>query len=648
MRNRKLFVLGALLLGAQSLLAAAPSARTHPGMVYDTRAGRMLLFGGTTRFDAGTKKSYELNDTWEWNTIRWLQRFPEHVPPGRGAHVMVYDSNRLRAVIFGGKSDITSQLNDTWVYDHNDWTRIDTPTAPPARYLVGGAYDPVRDRLVIFGGSVDTLDKNNVVQTTNLYDTWEFDGVTWRQIGSGNGPNINRPVLVWDAARKQILAVGYDNAETPVNHMYAYDPAAGAWNELKPAALPPCFNESMMTFQTHNDTVMLSGGVCTGSGFTDETWEWDGTNWNKVTTPTTPDRVAGAGMAYDTEQGFALRYGGTLAFDQPQGTTWLFRSGDWAVFTDDSAPGPRSLFAFATDPVTKAVYLYGGFNETDRFYDLWRYQNGQWQLLDLEGTPDACVLPIATWDTDRSKLVMVCSDSATWELDGTTWKSFDVKTKPPTHNWSSLVYDPTLKKTVFYGGWNPTTQGYLNETWTWDGAAWTRVKKNPAPSRSLAMMWFDPTLKKTVVYGGVGRLTSLDRVIRYSDMWSFDGTGWTEIKNVTTPGQRYAAQVTVDPRNGHVVLFGGLRVDGTEAERNQVQVFADDMWDWNGSAWTRLQPSRVPFARESGGLAYDPSRDELVLFGGYAGYYYSDTWTHDQNGWKAEEEAALPRRRAGR
>src|SRR4029079_7274306 len=169
-----------------------------------------------------------------------------------------------------------------------------------------------------------------------------------------------------------------------------------------------------------------------------------------------------------------------------------------------------------------------------------------------------------------------------------------------------------------------------------------------APSRALTTMWYDPTLKKTVIYGGVGRVTSLDRVVRLSDMWTFDGTGWTELKNVATPGQRYGAQAAVDPRNGHVILFGGLRVDGTEQDKNQVQVFANDAWEWNGSSWTKLTSARMPFARENGGLAYDPSRNEMVLFGGYSGFFLSDLWLLDENGWKAEEPAALPRRRAGR
>src|SRR5204863_7657962 len=171
--------------------------------------------------------------------------------------------------------------------------------------------------------------------------------------------------------------------------------------------------------------------------------------------------------------------------------------------------------------------------------------------------PTACVSPLASYDTDRMKIVLVCNNSALWECDGSTWTSpANLKQVPPARRFSSMVYDQSLKKTVFFGGWD--TSNYLDQTWTWDGTVWTRVKKNPAPSRGLAAMWYDPTLKKTVLYGGLGRVTSQDRLTRFADMWTFDGTGWTLLTPTgDTPGARYGAQVTVDPRTNKVVLFGG-------------------------------------------------------------------------------------------
>ncbi|MBV9493411.1 MAG: hypothetical protein JOZ54_04145, partial [Acidobacteria bacterium] len=342
MRNRSILFLCALTLGAQSLLAANPSARTHARMVFDPNAGRMILFGGTTRFDAGTKQAYELNDTWEFDSIRWQQRYTPTTPPTRSGQAMSWDSNHNRVVMFGGHHATGSQLNDTWVYDRNDWRQIQTPTSPSQRFLSGGAYDPVRDRFVIFGGNNETQNPNTLAtSTTFLYDTWEFDGTTWKQM-STTGPSVNSPALVYDSARNQMLLIGIDTSSASV--MYRYD-NNGNWAQIKPEKMPTCANDASVAFQTHNNTVLLTGAVCVGSGFADDVYEWDGTNWTLVDTPTDSDRVSGAAMAYDTQRQQAVRQGGVLFADQAISTTSIYRAGDWAIFVDLSSPSPRSLFS---------------------------------------------------------------------------------------------------------------------------------------------------------------------------------------------------------------------------------------------------------------------------------------------------------------
>ena len=160
------------------------------------------------------------------------------------------------------------------------------------------------------------------------------------------------------------------------------------------------------------------------------------------------------------------------------------------------------------------------------------------------------------------------------------------------------------------------------------------------------MMWFDPVMNKTVIYGGVGRVTTLDATTRYSDMWSFDGSGWVNMNATSTPGARYGAQIVTDPRNNHTYLFGGI---GVHVEGSvQTQEYENDTWDWDGSKWTQLTPEGTPPARENGGFDYDPGRDELVLFGGWAGHYMSDVWTFDPvaNRWAVRSQAPQLRRRA--
>ena len=288
--------------------------------------------------------------------------------------------------------------------------------------------------------------------------------------------------------------------------------------------------------------------------------------------------------------------------------------------------------------------MYGGVNDATAFFDFWTYQNGQLRPTIDGSQPGDCLSPIAAYDTDRKKVIVVCSGSATWEFDGTTWTEFDTsKVAPPAHKFASLAYDQTLKKIVFFGGFDGVST-YLDQTWTYDGTAWAQIKKNPAPSRSLASMWYDATLKKTVIYGGLGRLTVDDRLTRYSDMWSFDGTGWTLITPTTNPGMRYGAETVVDPNTNHTFIFGGVRVD-VDAANNQVQSYPNDMWEWDGTNWKQVNTATVPPARENGGWAYDPLRGELVMFGGFSGFYLSDLWSFKNGQWTQLFEV-LNRRRA--
>jgi len=629
------------LVAAGSAFAATPSGRYETKMVWDTAIHRAVLFGGLTAIDAGTKLQYDLADTWEWTGSRWLQVFPAHNPPARSAESMVFDSARNRVVIFGGRQ-AKLNLNDTWSFDGTDWTAINTANAPSVREIAGAAYDSVRDRIVLFGGTHQTYSTDGRTLTeTPLHDTWEFNGTNWTQILT-DGPAVTKAILEYDPVRKQTIMLGLNTSAVTV--MFAWDPAAATWKSLTPTVLPTCANEGAMTWQSSNNTILYTGGICAATTGTEETYEWDGTNWTKIDLTLFAGAYIGSALTFDPDRQNAVLFGGAPPTGVLLTGTFIYANKAWSGIGDVAYPVPRSLFVFTTDPVNKVIYLFGGVNDATAFFDFWIYQNGMFHPQLTSNQPTDCGSPIATYDTDRSKMVVLCSGSATWEYDGTKWSQFDsTKTAPPPHRFSSLVYDQNLKKTVFFGGFD-VNGVYLDQTWTYDGALWTQVKKNPAPSRSLTSMWYDPTLKKTVIYGGLGRITSQDRLTRYDDMWSFDGTGWTQIKPDVTPGMRYGAEVGVDPTTGHAIVFGGIRVD-IDANNNQVQVYANDTWDWDGTAWKKITSALTPPARENGGFAVDPIRNQLVMFGGYSGFYLSDVWSFANGKWSQITEV-LNRRRA--
>src|SRR5262249_9459604 len=107
----------------------------------------------------------------------WLRRTPSVAPSARGSQVLEDDLQRGRAGLFGGWA--TSDLNDTWEWDGTVWAQQLPTHSPLARDGAAYGYDLLRSRVVIFGGN-----------TTfgNLADTWEWDGTDWQQIVTGAAP----------------------------------------------------------------------------------------------------------------------------------------------------------------------------------------------------------------------------------------------------------------------------------------------------------------------------------------------------------------------------------------------------------------------------------------------------------------------------
>src|SRR5436190_1922931 len=421
-----------------------------------------------------------------------------------------------------------------------------------------------------------------------------------------------------------------------------------------------------MTYDSVRDRIILFGGThrtADGKSFEAEydTWEFDGTSWQQVSPTSAGPQLSFPQLAYDVARNQVVLIGAdsTLATKMfiydPAAKTWNAPS----PAPDLTRPSPRSLASFRTDPKTNTAWLFGGLSEFGTFYlddfdpsnnaqrRFWAYKNGFWYPLGFANAPTECNGPLSSYDVDRSKLVVFCSGSSEiFEFDGTAWSTPTPKHTPTARRLAAMVYDENIKKTVLFGGFDETN--YRQDTWTWDGTDWTEVKKNRPPNRSSMAMWYDPLAHKTIFYSGLGRGSIDERITRYSDMYSFDGNGWTKLNVSNTPGERFGAQIAIDPRTGKLLLFGGLHSVLDTATDNRTQFYDNDTWSWDGASnsWTKLNPTVSPYARQNGAMAFDPVRQEIVLFGGYAGFYYSDTWVWNGTSWTPRLDAPLRHRSA--
>jgi Putative Ig domain/Galactose oxidase, central domain len=101
----------------------------------------------------------------------------------------------------------------------------------------------------------------------------------------------------------------------------------------------------------------------------------------------------------------------------------------------------------------------------------------------------------------------------------------------------------------------------------------------------------------------------------------------------SVPAARYGASMAYDPSSQQLILFGG-HISNTDT---------GDTWEWTGTNWTQLSPMTSPGGRYQANLVYDPTLGELVLFGGYRnGTYLNDTWAWNGTTWALINTAHSP------
>jgi hypothetical protein len=252
---------------------------------------------------------------------------------------------------------------------------------------------------------------------------------------------------------------------------------------------------------------------------------------------------------------------------------------------------------------------------------VWGWDGSTWRLM-MRDAPPAKSLGGVVYDETRHQLVVYGGNTATgceremW-IHMTTWTRLDGPF-PTACDHLAMSNDPSAVAMLF-GGQTTPAEGYrpLNETWTWDGMAWSKAAESGPPARIHHAMAFDPVRKRVVLFGGRGGAESLN------DTWEWDGSTWRGF-TAASPSARDGMRMAFDPVSGSVLLFGG-----TTSSFDAL----GDTWAWNGSTWTHLATDGPP-ARGYHAMAPDPVRKRVVLFGGSAGNtIFDDTWEWNGTSW---------------
>lgn len=558
------------------------AARSGHAVASEAAGSAFLVFGGNT----GAKL---LGDTWTWDGSGWqrvVQATTAPVPSPRTDHVLVHDPVRAEFVLFGGRG-ANGDLGDTWVHAGGSWNRVLTATNPQARSGHAAAFHPASGRVVVFGGRFNQQLRD---------DTWEWDGAAWsQQLAAVRPAARSHAALARAQGASALVLFGGAGAAGDLDDTWEWSPSG--WMARNPAITPPARARAVLAAGPAPATLVLAGGE-SASGLRSDAWQWDGANWTASPVHDLPVATAGAAATVDGTGALRLVGGSTAA-----GPTGVLRGHTglaWTELMGEMAPPARLDAASAWDPVRGEWLVFGG------------------EALDGSLLQDL------------------------WRWDGMRWVRAATAAGPQPRRGSVLVHDPVSGAMILFGGFGLTAVNSLplalDDTWRWDGVAWTLLSPTTAPSaRGHAAACAMPTAANPGVLLVGGADTAL---VSVGDAWRWDGANW--VAEALPPLRaRHGHGMALDTRGAEVLLFGGRSALGIEA----------DTWTFDGSQWVqRATTGTQPPGRQSHGLAYDAFRGRFLVHAGLDGNYQplADSWEWDGATWRTVAgTAGIPARHGG-
>jgi hypothetical protein len=174
------------------------------GMSFDRSRQRVVLVTGSAgSLVAGSAPTFL--ETWEWDGTSWTQ-IDEHGPPMRSHFALAFDDERNVLVLHGGvgfSGSLWTVFGETWTWNGDLWRQVEDigPKVSGHRLV----HDPVRGRSVAFGGWMPAAPPAPSVASD---DSWEWDGVHWKQIQDIGPQSRAGHGMTYDANSGSILLFG--------------------------------------------------------------------------------------------------------------------------------------------------------------------------------------------------------------------------------------------------------------------------------------------------------------------------------------------------------------------------------------------------------------------------------------------------------
>jgi hypothetical protein len=622
-----------LALSCLPLASIAAQHRWHPlpqrsermahGMAYDPDRKVVVMYGGSpggvTDNIGNLSRPEAMQQTWEWDGVRWHERRPKHSPgPRRGAS-MCFDPVARRILLFGGSSTAGPVQGDTWHWDGQDWVDVTPGGGPGPRMMASLAADPLRKRVVLFGGA----------QAKHFHyamnDTWEWDGKYWWRMSPKTKPQVRSwggMAFSW-RTKRMVLFGGSIGALWASDH-YTWEWDGKDWTRFDPAVHPDSNRDSglrrgvTMCTDPFTGDVLIEMVLQQGAGF--ETWRWDGAAWTKVASNSSRKSGGPCGIAAHEAARQVVAFGGLGRVDKSQPVvlrdTWTFDGKSWRMADLWEGPASHSVAgdlasfrSLVEDPGRDRLIVIGGKNAQGQMRT-WALEGQHWRELAPKLAPPAGYRGMDGISlTDSAEVLVVLrvtsNNYETWLWDGVTWRSAQDPRSPSY--LSGLAYDTKRQRVLGFTG------GSLME-WGGEGQGWHLLYQGPGgPMAQPEEVEYDPVRDRLVVLWNDYYSSSAPRVA----LTEFDGTQWVPSSSLPQPPcpEMTVYRLAYVPSLGGVLLFGGdLPSNSGRSTRS---------WLWDGTSWKEMAFGSPDLGSILAVSAYDSARGRLVC--GTYGYHTGES-----------------------
>ena len=369
---------------------------------------------------------------------------------------------------------------------------------------------------------------------------------------------------------------------------------------------------------------MCLGGV-NGASYLNDLWRFNGT-WSEVTNAGSPPSVRSGAVSWTDNAGNAYVFGGYNG--NYLNDLWKFTTNNTTWTTN--APSVRFGAVAWTDNAGN-TYVFGGYNGgTPYLNDLWRFNGTSWsQVTNTDrglGTPSLRSGAVAWTDNAGNAYVFGGYNGSSyfndlWKFNGTSWSpvtNTDRGLGTPSLRSGAVSWTDNAGNAYVFGGYNGAS--FFNDLWRFNGTSWSQVTNTDrglgTPSlRSGAVAWTD-NAGNAYVFGGYNGVNPY-----LNDLWRFNGTSWSQVTNTDrglgTPSLRSGAVAWTD-NAGNAYVFGGY--NGSS--------YFNDLWKFNGTSWSQVTNAGTPPSVRSGAVAWTDNAGNAYVFGGYnsTSYYLNDLY----------------------